>query len=573
MMRMRILCMCLVLAAGTAMADMRDDPHAQVFANSAFPSAIECGECHPRVFAEWSSSNHAYASVSPMFHKFEQAINDLTQGTIGTFCVRCHQQAGTQMGEPRELPLWERSQVAREGVTCITCHRVDQEYGKVDGERHIIPGPITDPVYGSGVGEDYADVIADPDRYGLITADKPDGRRIHEAPIEFAPIRESEFCVSCHQVAVNLGIKLEVVWDQYRNSPAAKEGITCQDCHMGSVPGKAEGYDRGPVAIVDGRAVGEGARHSNHAFFGPGYPIAHPGIFPFNRRALEWTIKEWLHFDYRADWGKPEFEERLARGEIEAPDFPEPWNDRATRERANVIVQQNIRGLEYKRHTRKQVMEAAGRIDGPFFDSDPAVGEPLRFHYTVTNTMKGHNLPSGSLGAQPEIWLNVALLDPDGNNIWESGYVDSVGDMADLHSRDVLDGELEHDDQLFNLQTKFLTTNVKGTDREMYLPVNFDVDQIPFLRPAPEPTTVINHPPLVRMEARSLPPLGSRDARYTVPADLIDQPGTYKLQVRKRTRAEPIYFMKFVGATKDMERAINAWMLDIHPYAVEFEVR
>jgi hypothetical protein len=40
-----------------------------------------------------------------------------------------------------------------------------------------------------------------------------------------------------------------------------------------------------------------------------------------------------------------------------------------------------------------------------------------------------------------------------------------------------------------------------------------------------------------------------------------------------RSRAEPIYFMRFVGATLDMEQAMNEWMLDIHPYTVEFEVK
>ena len=49
--------------------------------------------------------------------------------------------------------------------------------------------------------------------------------------------------------------------------------------------------------------------------------------------------------------------------------------------------------------------------------------------------------------------------------------------------------------------------------------------------------------------------------------------GTYKVLARMRSRAEPLYFMKFVGATQDMERSINEWMLDIHPYAVEFEVK
>jgi hypothetical protein len=182
-------------------------------------------------------------------------------------------------------------------------------------------------------------------------------------------------------------------------------------------------------------------------------------------------------------------------------------------------------------------------------------------------------MPSGSLGAQPEMWLNVALLDPDGKNIWESGYVDSHGDMADLHSLDVAAGKIKRDAQLFNLQSKFLTTNVKGTDREMYLPVNLDIDQIPFIRPAGQPVSVLNHPPFIRMEMRSIAPLGSRDAKYKVPAALVSKPGKYRLAVRMRSRAEPIYFMKFVGATLEMEQAMNEWMLDLHPYTVEFEVK
>ena len=106
----------------------------------------------------------------------------------------------------------------------------------------------------------------------------------------------------------------------------------------------------------------------------------------------------------------------------------------------------------------------------------------------------------------------------------------------------------------------------------MYLPINFDLDQIPFIRPATVPTTVLNHPPFIRMEGRSIPPLGWRDAEYKVPAGVMTEPGTYTLAVRLRSRAEPIYFMRFVGATPEMEQAMNEWMIDIRPYAVQFEV-
>jgi hypothetical protein len=344
---------------------------------------------------------------------------------------------------------------------------------------------------------------------------------------------------------------------------------------MGKIPGEAKGYDTGPVAIVNGRVVGDvNRRHSNHAFYGPGYPIAHPGLFPFNVRALKWSVKEWLTFNYREPWGMPDWEDKLEQGLVEAPEFPEIWSTRKVREEARYIIGQNNKLLENKRLDRLAVMENGSRIDGPFFDKGgPETGKDFNFRYRVTNVDEGHNLPSGSLGAQPEIWLNVVLTDPDGERVFESGYVDKYGDMVDLHSIELAEGTIDHDDQLFNLQTKFLTTNIKGTDREMYLPVNFDIDQLPMLRPAAQPTTVMNHPPFARMEGRSIPPLAYRDAKYKVSGDLIKKRGTYKLSVRMRSRAEPIYFMKFVGATLDMEKRINDWMIDIHPYTVEFDVK
>jgi hypothetical protein len=169
--------------------------------------------------------------------------------------------------------------------------------------------------------------------------------------------------------------------------------------------------------------------------------------------------------------------------------------------------------------------------------------------------------------------VNVALVDPDGQNIWESGYVDSNGDMADLHSLDVAAGKIKTDQQLVHFQTKFLTTNVKGTDREMYLPVNFDIDPLPHLRPPQIPTTVLNHPPLVRMENHSLPPLAGQQAKYQVPGNLIKKPGKYRLAFRMRSRAEPIYFMRFVGAAKEMERRMNERMLSFKAYTVDLEVK
>ncbi|MDQ8164383.1 MAG: multiheme c-type cytochrome, partial [Gemmatimonadota bacterium] len=506
------------------------DPHSAVFAESQFPSAAKCAGCHQTIYDEWSSSSHAYASISPVFHKFEQKINDLSSGTIGYFCMRCHASVGTTLGERRDTPLTKRSAVSREGITCVTCHRVNEAYGRVNGERRMESGNVHQPVYGSTAASGLGEILGNPSRFPVKTApgQTGPGQEVHTTAVKFDQLSQSGFCVSCHQVAVHPGIKLEVVWDQYRASPAKRQGVSCQDCHMGKSPGRADGYATGPAAVVAGVPINPTRKRSNHAFYGPGYPSAHPGIFPHNPAAQRWNIDQWLKFDYRAGWGTEAFENRLTAAQARAG-FPDEWKEPDDRFDARAIIATNLAKLEKKRTLRKELMENGSHIDGPFFAGDPQVNRALAFSYKVSNTNPGHNMPSGSLGAQPELWLNVALIDPAGKRVWESGYVDSHGDMADEHSLDVRAGKVPYDKQLFNLQTKFLTTNVKGTDREMYLPINLDVDQLPFIRPAGQPTTVLTHPPGVRMEGRSLPPLSSRDAKYSVPGNLITRPGTYKL--------------------------------------------
>ena len=560
-------------AEKTDTANTKPDGHSSLINDETlYPTAAQCGECHKQIYEEWSSSQHAYASISPMFHKFEQKFQDLTQGTVGTFCVRCHQQVGTQLGEKRETPLWARSQISREGVSCITCHRVKEQYGKVNGERRVEPGKIYEPVYGSGEKSVIKDVLANKETYSVKTSTDGRGNDIHKGMITNDQITKSEFCVSCHQVAVNLGIKLEIVWDQYRDSPARKAGVTCQDCHMGKVAGKPEGYATAPSAIVGGKEVNPGRKHANHRFIGPGYSIAHPGVFPHNTKAQAYSIKDWLEFDWRAGWGTTKFEDKVADGKIKVA-FPKRWADALDREDARQILDENLKKLDERDKLRRQVMENSSHIDGPYVEGAPSVGKDLAFSYRIKNTNTGHNLPSGSLGAQPQLWVNVALVDPDGKNVWESGYVDSNGDIADLHSLDVAAGRIKTDQQLVHFQTKFLTTNVKGTDREMYLPVNFDIDPLPHLRPPGVPTTVLNHPPLVRMENRSLPPLGEKRAEYEVPGSLIQKPGKYQLVFRMRSRAEPIYFMRFVRSTKEMEQTMNEQIMNFHTFSVDVEVK
>ncbi len=551
-----------------------EDPHASLYIDNCYPSASQCAKCHQKIYDEWRVSAHAYAAVSPMFHKFEQAITQLSQGTVGTFCMRCHAPVAMQAGHPRETSIFDAPYVYREGVTCIACHRVQEAYGTVNGERRIEPGELQDPVFGGIGGDGVQRVLADKDNFKvkLDPHDKSPSQVIHRDGIKFEQLSNSGFCASCHQVDVHPGIALEVVWAQYRAGPACKKGVSCQDCHMGEVPGKPFGYSYGAAADISGKTIDNNRKHSNHLFFGPGNSIAHPGIFPHNDKSLRWSLEQWMEFDWRSGWGTDAFEKDIAKRQLRVA-FPQAWDSADERRDARKVLDENFRLLDIKKASSIAVMEAGSKIDGPFFDAPVQCGQDLNFHYVVSNVSEGHNMPSGSLGAQPQLWLNVVLTGPSGQWLWESGYLDGNGDLANHHSLQVTQKLIPPDRQLFNLQTQFLITGVKGTDREMYLPINVDIDQLPFLRPGAQPISVLNHPPFIRMENHSIPPLDSRKARYTVPHHLLSQPGNYRLSVRLRSRLEPIYFMRFCNATPEMERRMLEQTIDLHPYAVEFTVQ
>ena len=80
---------------------------------------------------------------------------------------------------------------------------------------------------------------------------------IHREAVPFFQITTPGFCGSCHDVFAPNGFRLEDAFSEFKTSPAAREKRqTCQDCHMGVVPGKACGYAVAPAA-----RLGNASRH------------------------------------------------------------------------------------------------------------------------------------------------------------------------------------------------------------------------------------------------------------------------------------------------------------------------
>ena len=214
----------------------QDTPHAALFEAERFPSATACGECHPKHYKEWSVSQHAYAQLSPVFNAFHGTILKFSRSTNGDFCIRCHTPVGMNLEEDIFMSNIDRHPTSREGVTCIACHRLSQPYGKLSGRLHIEEGPVTEAIYGPlGDPAELDRAIA---KAGLQTDDKKVGRKIHGEVLASDQMSTSGFCATCHDVNLVNGFRLEEAFSEFKNSPANKEGVTCQDCHMGKEPGK-----------------------------------------------------------------------------------------------------------------------------------------------------------------------------------------------------------------------------------------------------------------------------------------------------------------------------------------------
>jgi hypothetical protein len=471
-----------------ASAELMENPdkaHAKFFLNNRFPSATMCGECHPKHYRQWSVSQHAYAQMSPVFNAMHGKLLKLTNGTSGDFCIRCHTPVGMALNEPVFGSNIDRHPTSREGVTCIVCHRVNKAYGKVNARFAIVPGGITEPVYGP-TGDETA--IRKFIEEGTAVADpKKQGRMIHGQAEKFFQMTTSASCGMCHDVTLASGLREIEAFSVYKASPAAKRGVTCQDCHMGKEPGRYTGdpktnCDWGPAARV-GDEWTTPRKLTNHMIVGPDFSIVHPALFPLDSRAIleesekedpaapgMATIREWLEFDWQAGWGTDDFEDEVA----DDHEFPERWASVDDRYDAREIIEDNLRLLELAKQARLKLLRHGYKLGDIVVKR--ADDRQIRFDVQVKNGTDGHTVPT-SLDAERPVWLHVGVTDRHGNTVMESGDLDPNGDLRDLHSAYVHNNELPLDKQLFNLQSRFITQNVRGGEREDVLTVPFSLSQ------------------------------------------------------------------------------------------------
>lgn len=515
------------------------DVHEPLFNDQKYPSAFECKTCHELQFRQWSLSPHSYAQLSPAFTAQHIATIKETNGTAGTFCGRCHDPIGSALSIPVNRSNMDREQNTREGVTCIVCHRQNKRYGK-GGQLVVQQGDIFSPVFGPSGNEVQKKTLED-SRFLLTTTPDKKGRAIHNDVGKFFTQRDPAFCGICHSVRLPTGLHTEETYDEYKTSKSAKDGVSCSACHNGKVPGKDEGYDKGPAAVI-GKHETKHRRISNHYMGGPDFSILHPGIFPHNPDAVKLAnYRQWLTFDYKAGWGTDEFEDEVADDFV----FPEYWADVNLRFEARTILDEQFNSLNWALKQREAVMKAGYGVDN-FTIEEASLAQGLHFKLKVNNLIDGHNVPTGFIHERM-VFFEVMVKDPQGNVVFVSGDRDPNGDLRDLFSKYVRNGELTHDRQLFNLQSKFIIKNSIAGERKQVHFIPISAMPTPFVRPPINPTNITSHPNVQRIDKHSIEPGGHRWANYYIDPSKMNMSGDYKVQIKLISQPMPGYFLKGIA--------------------------
>ena len=206
-------------------------------------SSEDCQNCHTDVSAHWRTSAHAQA-VSDVYYQSLAALFIQERGVpAAQYCARCHNPVGLMQGEidvdaaqritnPSANTAYKSRQLgvvlpvsdrAAEGVSCAMCHQA----------AHAAAQPVNGSLQLSAQGNVIAgDVLA---QISLRAAPKQ-----HAAHMAGPALKQAELCGACHNLRNPEGtLALEPTFDEWRASPYAERGVTCQTCHMPPRAGRA----------------------------------------------------------------------------------------------------------------------------------------------------------------------------------------------------------------------------------------------------------------------------------------------------------------------------------------------
>ncbi|MCM2306676.1 MAG: hypothetical protein NDI91_04290 [Sulfuritalea sp.] len=165
-----------------------------------------CGTCHVQQYQDWSGALHAKAMGPGLLGQLQNMpAEDRDEHQA---CIRCHaplaEQADSLVAALSRGKPDKGGGLHQQGMVCATCHM----------RGYQVFGPAR--------------------RDGMVPT--PADKLPHDGWQVSAAFADSRFCASCHQFepddfALN-GKLLENTYAEWQASRYAKEGKTCQSCHM-----------------------------------------------------------------------------------------------------------------------------------------------------------------------------------------------------------------------------------------------------------------------------------------------------------------------------------------------------
>jgi len=331
-----------------------------------------CAQCHEAIAERWQSSTHRHGSLNDPFYAATLALaqQHRTPDQLA-FCGACHDPVLLFTGRMAGHPLPEDPD-ADAGITCLVCHDIAREPGRLGNGSYVLRPPAHYPQYGS---ED----AAEQEENRRLIRSKPGLHRTSFAP---GHLRSSELCIGCHKAHIPPELNAhrwlagQNDYDPWFDSgagghsartfyPPKPEQLRCQDCHM-------------PRIAADDPAARDG-KVADHAFLGANTAL--PAVLGDD----EWLARN------------AEFLQGIVTVDIGAVE--------------------SIQG---------RVLAPGDRVSVPR-------DEEITLDVVVRNTGSGHLFPGGVADLR-EAWLEVTL-ESAGAALSGSGWVDASGRLDPMAYR------------------------------------------------------------------------------------------------------------------------------------------
>jgi len=341
---------------------------------------------------------------------------------------------------------------------------------------------------------------------------------------------QDTFCLQCHTAIGTRGGEIvpNFEWDEL--SPVVQEGVTCESCHK--VTSLERTWNSGHVFDPDGPLRGGienpvdspehdsvySELHTSAAFCGGCHDVVELDGLNLERPYEEWTESP------SAEAGETCQDCHMPTRQ--GPAAVDLMTDRTLHDHRfvgiDIPLTEDFAPAEDVEELRVKIEELLATAASMEVTAEPiAAGETANLVVTVTNEIDGHNLPTGSTFLR-QMWLEVTVTDADGAVLYETGHLDTNGDLRDHWS----DLDPYGDPNLVTYGSKLTA-----------------LDGSPELFPwrANEHTSA------------SIPPRHDRTSTLFVPTTPAT-PGPLQVEARVRLRTHPPYLLRALGLSALIER-------------------